>query len=130
MEEVAKMLVEYGAPLLATFLGTFLVTLIGGLVQDLRVKTKVDITDKQQQAIEHIAMQAVDYAEERARQWATEGRTMPGPQKLEEAIQWAASELKERNLGEVAGVRLARLVESWLGSRRGNEARLQPEMAQ
>lgn len=78
-------------------------------------KTNIDA----QHQVESILDRAIDYAEERARDWLkAQGAKMPGNRKLDIALAFAMRELTKRGLAKSAGNQVKDWIESLLHARR------------
>jgi hypothetical protein len=78
-------------------------------------KTNIDA----QSQVEHILDLAIDYAEERARDWVKASAVkMPGGKKMDIALAFAVRELQKRGLAKKAGAEIGEWIEALLHARR------------
>jgi hypothetical protein len=78
-------------------------------------KTNIDA----QGQVERILDLAIDYAEERARDWVKASSTkMPGGKKMDIALAFAVRELQKRGLAKKAGSEIGEWIEALLHARR------------
>jgi len=81
-------------------------------------KWNLNLSDQQFTAIAGLAEQGVDYAEEKANQWAASGERSDGAKKMDAALEFVNAQVKELKLDTMARDALVKLIEAQLPKKR------------
>lgn len=114
-----KVIVENVLPVVIAILTPILLLLAKRLIVYLEKKWDFDMSDKMEAALMDVISRAVVFAEEKAMAAVKTGEDIPdGAQKLDNALEYAISEMKRLGLDELAKEKLAELIESKLFEKR------------
>lgn len=115
-------LAEYGVEVVAAALAVVLIWAVRRGVRWVERRLDVEVSGANEALLEQLTLKAVDYAEEKGRQYAKRvDRKLPGPEKLEVAAQWLIRQAQARDWDELGKREAVDLIESVLPRKRAAE---------
>lgn len=116
--DIAKVIVENVAYLIGMIMAGIIVVLMEKGRQYLKKKWDINLADEQFDTMTHLAKKGINYAEERALQWAKEGERGSSAQKLDAAMEFINDQVVALGLDKMARDALVKLIESELQVKR------------